>query len=671
MHAKPELNPQQRQAVRHIDGPLLVLAGAGSGKTRVITEKIAYLLGHCRIGASHIAAVTFTNKAAREMRERVAALVPRQNARGLTVCTFHSLGLRILRTEHAALGYKPGMTIFDAADTLALLKQLAPGDTRDESVAAQAQRLISAWKNELIDADTAATQATSTIEAGTARLYAAYQRHLKAYNAVDFDDLITAPVLLFQAHPEVLEKWHCRLHYLLVDEYQDTNAAQYQLLRLLAGPRGAFTVVGDDDQSVYAWRGAQPQNLARLREDFPTLEVVKLEQNYRSTGRILNTANGLIERNPRLFEKRLWSALGPGEPLRVMPCANGDEEAERVVSELLGSRIRHRRQFGDYAILYRSNHQARPFEHLLRSRSVPYHLSGGQSFFDKTEIKDLVAYLRLLVNPTDDAAFLRIINVPRRELGAATLEKLGTYAGERQLSLFEAAREIHLSGRLPERPARRLRQFTEWAESLAQSGESTDAATIVRTLLRDIDYEQWLHSGHKDRRQVERRLATIGELVDWIRRLSADDEGGGRNLTEVVGHLGLMDIIESRDADGHGDRVHLMTLHAAKGLEFDHVFLVGMEEGTLPHRNSLDQGALEEERRLLYVGITRARRSLTLSFAHRRRRHGELLDCEPSRFLNELPADDLEWEGKRPKLAPQERLQRGEAGIAALRDLLE
>ncbi len=662
----PSLNPQQRQAIEHIHGPLLVLAGAGSGKTRVITEKIAYLIRRCGLQPRSIAAVTFTNKAAREMQARLSGLLE-GGSKGVNVSTFHSMGLTILRREHRRLGYKAGFTIFDAADAQNLINELGGGRNQAPP---DAQHLISQWKNGLVEPEQALSTAEDEHHAAVARLYSAYQRNLKAYNAVDFDDLIAVPTRLFQTDAEALEEWRQRLHYLLVDEYQDTNAAQYQLFRLLAGPRAAFTVVGDDDQSIYAWRGARPENLHHLRDDFPTLQVIKLEQNYRSHGHILQAANGLIARNPRLFEKKLWSAFGAGDRLRVIACGSGEAEAERVVAELLSHRIRFNNRLGDYAILYRSNHQARLFERVLRERNVAYRLSGGQSFFERSEVKDVIAYLRLLVNPDDDAAFLRIVNVPRRELGAATLEKLGAYAQQRHISLFQAAREIGLTQNLPERPSRLLRQFVDWAENLAREAESESPAVLTRQLLNDIDYVHWLEESHRERRQVEKCVRAVDDLLKWMAHLASED-GGGKSFTDVVSHLGLMDILERRDDEPDADRVHLMTLHAAKGLEFDHVFLVGVEEDTLPHRNSIEQDTLEEERRLLYVGITRARRTLTLSFARQRKRNGEAVDCECSRFLEELPEEVLEWEGKPGQpLPPEEQRQRGESHLAGLRDLL-
>ncbi len=660
------LNPPQQAAARYLDGPLLVLAGAGSGKTRVITHKIAYLIRECGYQPRHIAAVTFTNKAAREMQQRVGKLLAGRETRGLRVSTFHTLGLDIIRRETAALGYKPGFSIYDARDSAQLVRELL-GEDADTSLADQAHWLISHWKNALVSPAEALAEAQDEGHAATARAYDAYVRQLRAYNAVDFDDLIGLPLRLFQEQPEVLEAWRGRLRYLLVDEYQDTNTCQYQLVKTLAGGRGALTAVGDDDQSIYAWRGAQPENLRLLAEDFPDLKIIKLEQNYRSSRRILQAANRLIANNPHVFPKTLWSELGHGDPIRVIICKSGEHEVERVVSELLHHRFRHRARHGDYAILYRGNHQARPFEQALRQHNIPYQLSGGNSFFDHTEVKDLLAYLRLLANPTDDAALLRVINTPRRELGPATLEKLAGYARERGVALLAACGELGLGQVLPKRAAERLAGFARWLEGLAD--RDGDPVALVRELIRDIRYEEWLKEQANDPKTAERRLANVSELVAWLERMATDAEGV--SLAELVGKLALLDILERNAEDQAQDAVRLMTLHAAKGLEFPHVFMVGVEEELLPHRNSMEASAIEEERRLMYVGITRAQRSLTMTLAQRRKRYGEWQGCEPSRFLQELPEQDLEWEGGGKQLPPEVRQQRARDHLAGLRGLLE
>jgi ATP-dependent DNA helicase Rep len=660
------LNPAQRAAVTHLEGPLLVLAGAGSGKTRVITRKIAHMVGECGIKPDSIAAVTFTNKAAREMKARVAELLPQERAAGLTVSTFHTLGMRMLREEHARIGYRRGFTLFDAEDSLSLLRELLKVDRIEKAeVLERAQWQISAWKSALISPEDAVKKAEDDHGRRHARLYLDYQRNLQAYNAMDFDDLISRPVLLMESDAEVKEKWQNRLRYLLVDEYQDTNAAQYRLLKLLAGARAAFTAVGDDDQSIYSWRGAQPQNLALLQQDFPTLKVVKLEQNYRSTRRILKVANALIGNNPHLFEKRLWSELGEGEPIRLVACPDAHGEAERVVTEIVAHKLKYKTRNGDFAILYRSNHQSRLFEKALREQKLSYDISGGTSFFDRGEVRDLVAYLRLLVNPEDDSAFLRIVNLPRRELGPVTLEKLGAYAGQRHISLFGACFEAGLREHLPERGAEKLHEFAVWVSRTAERAESEPAAAVVKEMLEDIAYEGWLKDSAKDLPTAERKWENVLEFVQWLGR-----PGDGGTLADTLGRLALMDMLDRNADDKDGDAVQLMTLHAAKGLEFPHVFLVGMEEEILPHRNSLEGDSLEEERRLCYVGITRARQTLTLSYADKRKKYGDEIACVPSRFLKELPQDDLLSDSNAPPATAEERVARGKAYLDSLRNLL-
>jgi len=447
-----KLNPRQKQAVKHLDTPLLVLAGAGSGKTRVITQKIAYLIRECGIRASHIAAVTFTNKAAREMKERVSGIISGNESKGLTVSTFHTLGLNILKREHGAAGLRPGFSIYDSNDSQSLLRDIVSKELGEGAeLADKLQWRISAWKNGLIIPSAALAAAVEPQDRAAAVVYGEYVRHLRAYNAVDFDDLIMLPALVFRSDAEALERWQNKMRYLLVDEYQDTNGCQYELIKRLVGARGALTVVGDDDQSIYAWRGAQPENLQLLAKDYPTLTVIKLEQNYRSTGRILKAANQLIANNPHLYEKALWSELGFGDPLRVIECRDELHEAERVVTEFISHKFQHRTEHRDYAILYRGNHQSRLFEKTLRAQRVPYFITGGSSFFERAEIKDLVSYLRLIANPDDDVAFLRVVNTPRREIGATTLEKLGAYAHERKISMVAASTELGLESRLGER----------------------------------------------------------------------------------------------------------------------------------------------------------------------------------------------------------------------------
>jgi len=661
----PDLNPRQQEAVEHIDGPLLVLAGAGSGKTRVITHKIAHLIRRCGLEPHQITAVTFTNKAAREMKARTERLLHGSRAEGLNVSTFHTLGLNIIRREHKTLAIRPGFSIFDAQDTETLLKDLMQRNGLDSSRTNDVQWRISAWKNALVDPGEALSRAEDELQAGAARLYADYQRALDAYNAVDFDDLILRPVRLLRDHPEILDRWQNRIRHLLVDEYQDTNLSQYELVRLLVGVRQRFTVVGDDDQSIYAWRGARPENLAQLKEDFPRLRIIKLEQNYRSTGRILRAANHLIGHNPHVFDKRLWSELGPGEPIRVLSCRNEQDEAERVVAEILRRRATGARH-GDFAILYRGNHQARLFEQALRRHRIPYFLSGGTSFFARTEIKDLLAYLRLLANPEDDAAFLRVVNTPRREIGPNTLEKLAAHAAERGNSLMRACGGMGLAAHLSDRARERLARFAAWIDGHAQQAAQGSPSKVVERLVEEMDYEGWLAATSSSRKTAERRMANVRELLEWLRALE-NGELQERTLAEMVDHITLMNMLDQREDEEEKDQVRLMTLHAAKGLEFPHVFLVGMEEELLPHHSAIEEEDVLEERRLAYVGITRARHTLTLTLARRRKRFGEMVACDPSRFLEELPPEDLEREGANSNLSPEQQREKGAAHLAQLR----
>ena len=656
-------------AVQAVDGHVLVLAGAGSGKTSVITQKIAYLINERAVSPKQIAAVTFTNKAAREMKSRVTHIISREQVKELTISTFHTLGLSIIRREREALGFKPGFSIFDAEDSLGLIRELMRSDlSTDKKMAEQVQWQISRWKNDLVESETIAADDEATTKVAS-RVYPEYIRHLKAYNAVDFDDLIRRPVLLFRKDPEALQRWRNRYRYLLVDEYQDTNSSQYELVRHLVGNNGAMTVVGDDDQSIYTWRGAQPENLKFLQRDFPSLRVIKLEQNYRSTGRILHVANTLIANNEHVFEKKLWSDFGYGDPITVLQADNEIHEVEKVVGALQHHRFRYRTHYRDYAILFRSNHQARLFERTLREHRIPYFLSGSMSFFDRTEIKDILAYLRLITNPDDDNAFLRIVNTPRREIGPATLEKLGSYATERGISLLKASFELGLEQFLSARQLTVLRAFTHWVQDIAASADNEEPLALVKRLIADIHYADWLQETCNDTVIAEKRMENVMDLLDWLKRMAERDDET-LTLSELVAKICLIGMLENDGEEEATDHVFLMTMHAAKGLEFPHVFIAGFEEGLLPHHASLDEDLLNEERRLAYVGITRAMKTLTLSFASRRKRRGEIVDCEPSRFLLELPQDDLTWEGRDHALAPEEKQQRGRAYLESMRELL-
>ena len=632
------LNPQQREAIHYLDGPLLVLAGAGSGKTRVITQKIAYLVQDCGFQPRNIAAITFTNKAAKEMQERIGKILSPAQAADLQISTFHSLGVRILREEAKALGYKPRFSIFDSADCAGILSEAA--GTVDKATVRILQSLISNWKNALITPEAARHLATDEHQKLAAHAYLSYEATLKAYQAVDFDDLIGLPVKLFSEHPEIADKWQNRLRYLLVDEYQDTNACQYQLLKLLTGVRAQFTAVGDDDQAIYGWRGADIDNLRKLPAEFPNLKVIKLEQNYRSTVRILKAANNVIANNEKLFDKKLWSEHGHGEQISVTTYRDNDAEAEGVVMKLQAHRFEQRTQFKDYAILYRSNHQARIFEEYLRDHRIPYLLSGGKSFFDKAEIKDIIAYLRLLANEDDDPAYIRAATTPKRGIGAATLQVLGTYAGERHVSLFAAAFEEGFAHRVAPRQLEPLLEFGQFINRMQERAGRESANLVLPDLLKAIDYETYLYD-HEEERVAQTRWANVCEFANWINKKGELD---GKTLIELTQSIALINMLDKQN-DEEVDAVQLSTLHASKGLEYPHVFLVGIEEGILPHRESTEPSKVEEERRLMYVGITRAQRTLHISFCERRKQAREFVPCEPSRFIDEMGRDDVRFAG--------------------------
>lgn len=668
-----QLNPRQKQAVEYVGGPCLVLAGAGSGKTSVITRKIAYLIERCDIPARNIAALTFTNKAAREMKERAGTLVKGDLSRGLTVSTFHNLGLNIIRREYKTLGFKPGFSIFDAEDARALLKELMLKDgDLDSDHLNTVQHIISNWKNDQVLPGHALSKASSEGEQKIALVYERYNQALRAYNAVDFDDLIVVPVQLFGSNDAVLTRWQKKIRYLLVDEYQDTNSAQYQLVKQLVGDKGALTVVGDDDQSIYAWRGARPENMSQLTVDFPTMQVIKLEQNYRSTQRILKAANTLIANNPHTFEKALWSDKAIGDPIRVVKNRNEEAEAERVAAEIITQRLNRQARYQDFAILYRSNHQARLMEMKLQHHQIPYSLAGGTSFFARAEIKDIMAYLRLLVNPDDDNAFLRIINTPRRQIGPSTLEVLGRYATERHISMFAACQELGLQQQLSDLVYQRLERFSQWITHLSLEAEGESAMAALREMVSDIDYEGWLNQNASSAKVAERRMENVNYLLDSIGRMLKPDDPSREplSLKDAISKLVLMDLLERQQEDEVQDQVQMLTLHASKGLEFPHVFILGVEEDILPHRTSIEEENVEEERRLAYVGITRAQRTLTLMLAAKRKQYGEIIDTSDSRFLDELPEDDVEKEGF-GEVSPAVNQAKGQATLSHLMGMFD
>jgi ATP-dependent DNA helicase Rep len=697
-HTVPaDMNPMQRQAVLYLDGPCLVLAGAGSGKTRVITQKIAYLLRECGYRARNVVALTFTNKAAREMSERVRQLVDAKMSKGLTISTFHSLGLRFLREEAAHAGLKPRFSILDANDGLGIIQELLA--TTDKARLRAVQQNISLWKNALMDPDAAEKAAASPSEAEAAKVYRNYSATLAAYQAVDFDDLIRLPAMLMQNNEEVRQRWQARVHYLLVDEYQDTNVCQYRLVQWLTGGRSMFTAVGDDDQAIYAWRGATVENLANLTTDYPSLKLIKLEQNYRSVQRILSAANQVISHNPNIFGKKLWSDLGVGEAIQVTPMDNEEAEAESVAMRLSAARFERRAEWRDFAVLYRSNQQARIPEQALRNLHIPYTISGGQSFFEKPEIRDILSYIRLIANDDDDPAFIRAVTTPKRGIGQATLQVLGQFATEQGLSLFGAIFEIGATDRLAARQLEPLQVFGEFIQRLqaragrkgavrvlpepaqasllvspgrddvpvgADGAVEDSAGAVLDDLLAAIQYERYLYDMF-DERPAQTRWQNVLELTGWLKRKAEEAE---LTLVELAQHVALVTMLERGEGDDEPDAVKLSTLHASKGLEYPHVYLVGVEEGLLPHLGREEEDTdpdsmaealalrVQEERRLMYVGITRARRSLHLTWCRKRRRAREDVVREPSRFIEEMGLGQPDQAEADPAsgLSPKERL---------------
>jgi ATP-dependent DNA helicase Rep len=670
------LNPAQLEAVHHLDGPCLVLAGAGSGKTRVIVHKIARLLKF-GLEPAQIAAITFTNKAAAEMRERAKALVGGRASRDLAVSTFHSLGVRMLRTDGSRIGLKPNFSILDSDDVLGVLRDA--GGSSDIAQARRWQWAISLWKNQGLDAEAAEAAATDDEERIAARVMRRFEERLSAFQAVDFDDLIGLPLKLLQRDEEARDRWQAQFQHILVDEYQDTNAVQYELLKALVGRRGVFTAVGDDDQSIYGWRGATLDNLRRLPQEYPRLKLIALEQNYRSTGHILRAANAVIAHNPKLFEKKLWSEFGDGERVRVIECDSEEHEAERAVARIQSLRAAGGAvKLSDFAVLYRANHQARVFEQKLRAAQLPYKVSGGQSYFDRAEIKDLCAWLRLMVNPDDDPAFLRAITTPKRGIGHQTLASLGEFASKWKISLFQALFSPTLAGALKGKAIDSLQEFGREINDLEHRARHTtgaeDAKILLLGWLKQIGYEQHLHDGEDSEKLAAARWGNVLDFVDWIGRrcggeISADGgvtvQSERHSVLEVAQTISV--IISLADRADEQDVVTLSTLHAAKGLEWPHVMLVGVNEGLLPFRGGgQDKDAepspehIEEERRLMYVGITRARTTLAVSTLRRRKKGRDTVIGVPSRFIKEMKLDEA-----LVKEDPRERLKKLRAELAA------
>jgi ATP-dependent DNA helicase Rep len=673
------LNLAQQEAVNFLHGPCLVLAGAGSGKTRVITHKIGRLI-ESGLPAKRIFAITFTNKAAAEMRERARSLIGRQ-AKDAVICTFHALGVRLLREDGAALGLKPNFSILDSDDVTSILKDA--GGSVDAATARGWQWTISLWKNQGLNSTGAWAAASNDNERIIARVMGHYEERLAAYQSVDFDDLIGLPLKLLEQHESVRKKWQTQVGHILVDEYQDTNATQYEMLRLLVGGRGPeqarFTAVGDDDQSIYGWRGATLDNLKRLPIDFPSLKVIKLEQNYRSTSAILRAANNVIGPNPKLFPKNLWSDLGEGEPVRVVDADTEEHEAERAVARIQSLRINglphpgpQFKEFRDFAVLYRANHQAKPFEKALRKAQIPYKVSGGQSFFDRAEVKDLCAWFRLWINNNDDPAFLRAVTTPKRGIGHQTLGHLGDFASKYKLSMFGALFSSSLGAVVTGKALGSLHEFGREVNDLEFRARHTLGAEAAKTFLldwlKDIGFEQYLFDSEDSEQVANARWSNVLDFCDWMsgRCGGKIDDASGVNavgeiksLLEVAQTVSLLSTISEQEKDQNV--VTLSTLHASKGLEWPHVLLVGVTEGLLPFKlrdnpeaelagqasNAQKAQAQEaasvsltahtqEERRLMYVGITRAQRSLAVSWTRKRKKGREMVAAQPSRFIAEM-----------------------------------
>jgi len=647
------LNPPQRAAVLHSEGALLVLAGAGSGKTRVIVEKIAHLINTGQYPAKRIAAITFTNKAAREMRQRVSQRLPNQAANDVTLCTFHALGLKFLQIEHTHAGLKRGFSVFDADESAKQIKDLAGLNSKGDEIESISD-YISWAKNAGLSPEQAQARAENAREKNAAFIYARYQERLRAFNAVDFDDLIALPVHVLESNPQVTRIWRERIGYLLVDECQDSNDAQYRLLKCLAGPQGHFTCVGDDDQSIYAWRGANPQNLQQMQRDYPALRIIKLEQNYRCTERVLRAANALIAHNRHDHLKTLWSDQGEGVRIGLWQCRNQAHEAEKVAAEIQYQATARRLAWRDFCILFRGNFQSRELEKALQWLGIPYHLSNSTAFFERAEIKDTLAWLRLLINPSDDSAFLRAVQAPRRDIGASTLAKLAKLANEQGLSLAQACLNAGALAQLPARAAGNLTRFADLLHQLGGQLTHTSPGDFLRQLVRQCGLLAELRQQASTAEVYQRRAQNLEELAQWF-----DERARSANPADLAAQLAL---ITHSDEDDSGNHVRLMTLHAAKGLEFPCVFIVGCEEGTLPH----ESGDIEEERRLLYVGITRAKEQLWLSYSKFSRKYGEVKFLKPSRFLAELPAAELHRDGDDPVLDNQHKQERRQAGFAAI-----
>lgn len=665
------LNINQNQAIRFIQGPCLILAGAGSGKTKVIINKIIYLINQCGYDTKNIAAVTFTNKAAQEMKNRISEHIPLVESNKIIISTFHSLGIKIIRSGIDKLGIKSNFSLCDEHDQMIILKELSIKQlNNDKILLKKLLSFISNCKNKLLNPIQVFKIVKSNLEKKFAKCYKQYDTYLKSYNILDFDDLIFLPTLLLKKNKSIRLHWQKKIRYLLVDEYQDTNEIQYELIKLLSNCNANFTLVGDDDQSIYSWRGARPQNILCLKEDFPKLQVIKMEHNYRSSKRILKVANVLIANNPHIFKKKLFSELENGSKIKIIMTENEEEEAQEIIKKIILHRLLNQTMYKDYAILYRSNYQAKILEKILIQNRVPYHISSNISFLLRPEIKNIIAYLRLIINPNDDNAFLKIVNTPPRKIGLITLKKLTEFAKKKKTSLFYSSFDIEIKKFLTKYTVENLQNFTMWIKNIIDMAEK-DPFFILDKIIVDIKYKEWLKSSSDDIKVSNFKIKNIDTLIRWIKQmLTGNNTEKPLNLSKIIEKFILRDIIDSKEHYTHVNKIQLMTLHAAKGLEFPFVFIIGMEEGILPHHSTVDDN-VDEERRLAYVGITRAKKELSFSYCIKRYQYGMVLYPQPSRFLFELPEQDVLWEKKDKNKYYKYRISNPYTKIISLKKILK
>ncbi|XBC44367.1 MAG: UvrD-helicase domain-containing protein [Buchnera aphidicola (Schlechtendalia peitan)] len=630
------LNINQKQAIYCISGPCLVLAGAGSGKTQVIVKKIIYLINECKFHPSDIFAITFTNKAAKEMKNRVSNQLSCDVLHKVTISTFHSLGLEIIKSEINSLNIKSNFSIFDEQDQMAVLKNITKKN--DKIFLKKVRIMISSWKNKLLDSYDVRIKSNSILEQKYCYYYQLYESYLKSCNTLDFDDLIFLPTLLLKKNKILRKKWGNKIKYLLVDEYQDTNSVQYELIKLLNEYNPNFTLVGDDDQSIYSWRGVKSNIFSLLKSDYPKLNIIKLEHNYRSSGRILKIANFLIQNNPHFLDKKLFSNLAYGPIANIMSAKNEEDEAILISQTILKHKSTYVTQYKDYSILYRSNYQAKVFEKIFMNFDIPYQIIARSSFFSRPEIKDVLAYLKLIFNSNDDIAFLKIINKPPRGIGKITLNKLKEWSKRRNTSLFKSTDDIGLKFFLTSRSFDALRKFFILIQSLKKDMYVQPMKTLCN-LISSIGYKKWLLNTIDNLQVYTMSVKNIHMLLNWIVELINSNKENSNILSDIIYQFILKNELE--DQKKHVDGVQLMTLHASKGLEFSYVFMIGMEEGILPHYNSINN--IDEERRLTYVGITRAKKELFFSYSKTRFQYGTIISTTPSRFLLELPSNDVFW----------------------------